>query len=298
MTQRRTPLFDSCPDPQPAPERKSLFSDAPALSGVVEIKNRNSALFGDSKIRKRIEISLNDLQKYSQDQGVLQQSLKQILETNVDELCLTYVLNWGEDLQKRYTQQLQAILDLSTHIWISDAKTTINGLIEKLGELEPEDITKKSWFSSKEDRIDKMKTEMQGLQSKGMGIETRNLVSLHDAALDIKTVLNKISQQLEPYIITCQFFAEYVKDDFPNHLYISRLQSLLTTKLGIQSDVQTTELLMTTILNLVDGVNNVIRTEIPMWISNFSAVVVGSFDINQLKQSQDKILQKLKQTVK
>jgi hypothetical protein len=272
------PLFESCPDPTP--------------------KRKEGPIFKDAVIRRRVEVTLDDLRKYSNDDTILKKSMQQILETNIDDLCLKYVLDWGSDIQKAHAELIDEILNISTSPQLTSAKNTIIQIIQQLSEMDVEDVMKKSWLQSKESKIDKMKVAVTHLKQDAGSLSANELVNVHDKVEKIKKLLDKVKSVIEPYIITCSFYSEHQKDGFPNHLYISRLQSLLSTKLGIDNDKRTADHLGSAIISIVDTINNVMRNEIPLWCSNFSAVVVGSMDIQTLKQSQEKILQKLQQSIK
>lgn len=276
---------------------KSLF-DCSVPSGTplfeAPTRVRAASIFSDAKIRKRIDIGVEELRHFHPDVSVLKKAHQQIIQTNVSELCYEFVLNWGADLQKKYADILQSIMELSNHPDILGIKNSVATIIQRLHDLDLVSLNKKSWFTSKEDRIRKMMEEAISLRDVSSLLDPKPLFDLHKANKTIDDTLTKISEEMESYIVTCRFFSAYEKDDFPKELYIGRLSSLLSTKASINNDKQTINLMGNTLLHLIDVANNIARNEIPSWCSNFNSVIAGTMDIDQLHQSKESILSKLK----
>ena len=69
---------------------KALFDSSPVL--IVK-SSSPKAMFTDSKIRKRLDVVLSDLDLYEGNKEEKSKALQQILSTNVDDLSIEYVLN-------------------------------------------------------------------------------------------------------------------------------------------------------------------------------------------------------------
>ena len=85
---------------------------------------------------------------------------------------------------------------------------------------------------------------------------------------DLVLQINQLKESLDPIIISCQFFSEYVKDNFPNNLYISRYSGLLSTSLNLQQNIIQVEAFKKSLIELIDTILHVVLTDIPSWLSN------------------------------
>lgn len=311
------PLFSSLPNGSgssgkiipttPAPAPKSLFdTTTKAVSGVMIVRGETpkptaapKSVLGNGKVRRRVEVELDDLRKYHNSVEILKKSRQQILETNLDELCLKYVLDWGSSLQKTHADYIQGIMQLSTAKSLELSKGLLAQIINSLGELDVVDATKDSWFKSKEKKVDNLMGEVKELQAKVNSLESHadNVMELHDLGVELKTHYKNLIEQIQPYIVSCSFFSEHEKDGFPKELYISRLSSLLSTEASIRNDVQLLESLLKSYLTLVETMNSIIRNELPMWCSNLVAVLTGKVaDIASVQANKNSIIEKLKKT--
>jgi len=318
------------PTPTPPPRPKSLFDGdmkTHAVSGVYVVKPYSlfdeviekdlkrteeiktmltdlvpkgekptgpKTLLQDAKIRKRIDVTLEQLRKYNEDVKVIKVSQQQILETNIDELCLKYVLDWGSHLQSGHSLHLRELMAFSTADALSMAKSLIGELVQSMSELDVTKATKDSWFKSKEKKADELKDKLTELQDTAKKLRCDWLLSLHGEATELKKKLNALRNEMEPYIVTCSFFAEHDKDGFPKELYLTRLSSLLSTKASIGNDLLTMDAILATYVAVIETVNSIIRNELPMWISNFASVLSGNAaDLTSLQTTKTNIINKL-----
>lgn len=296
------------------PTPKSLF---PAVSGVyvvpqdtfvvksilasVQPKGEKptgpKSLLSGAKVRNRIEATIEQLRKYNEPDNVLKIAQQQIRETNTDELCLKYVLDWGADLQKEHADSLEKMMTISTSPFLSSVKTTMGILVQAMGEIDVADATKDSLFRSKEKKVAKLMAVLNQLKSDADRLLTTSqlVMDLHTLSGQLKKTFIDLGSKINPFIVTCSFFSEYEKDNFPKELYITRLSSLLSTKLSVGNDVKTMETISQTIVNIVDVINNILRNELPTWISNLNAVLAGNVaDLSTVQTTQTKIANKLK----
>lgn len=276
-------------------EIKTILSD---LVSKGEKPTGPKTLLQDAKIRKRIDVTPEQLRKYTEDVKVIKVSQQQILETNIDELCLKYVLDWGAYLQTRHSLHLGELMAFSTADALSMAKTLIGELVQSMGELDVVKATKDSWFKSKEKKADELKDKLEGLQDTAKKLRCDWLLSLHGEAMEVKKKLEALRNEMEPFIVTCSFFAEYDKDGFPKELYLTRLSSLLSTKASIGNDILTMDAILATYVAVIETVNSIIRNELPMWISNFASVLSGNAaDLTSLQTTKTNIINKLIKTL-
>jgi hypothetical protein len=272
------------------------------FSSTVEKKEKpistpGRVLFGDAKIRKRIEVTLDELEKYSQDKSVLLKSQQQILQTNVDELCMKYVLSWGEAIQEKNSDILNRIFSLVNSDKILQIKNEIGQLVDHLNSCE---LKKSGLFRSKESILESNNNKIIEIQAKSTLI-SQSLRFAESALEETQKINKEIDKQLieiEPYIVTCSFFANYEKDDFPKELYISRLASLLQTKINFNSSKVAANTFYQTLVNLIDVANNTIKNEIPSWISNFLLFLTQDKSdatlLELLQQQKQTLINKLK----
>lgn len=255
-------------------------------------------LLQGAKIRKRIDVTVEQLRKYSEVVNVLKVSQQQILETNLDELNLRYVLDWGSGLQLQHSGYLQDLMNLSTAIALVESKTKLGQLVQSMGELDVQDATKDSWFKSKEKKVQAFMEKLKELQRVSRELRPDWLLSLHEEGMEVKKRLGELKTQLDPFIVTCSFFSEYDKDGFPKELYLTRLSSLLGTKASIGNDIATLDAILSTYVTVIETINSIVRNELPMWISNLSSVLSGNAaDLTSLQTTKNNILTKLKQTL-
>lgn len=294
--------------PTPPVRPKSLFDNAtPAVSGVyipatiVVNGTRNDkptgpkTLLTDAKIRKRIDVTIDQLRKYGEDVNVLKLSQQQIFQTNVDELCLNYVLDWGAHIQTGHSLLLQEVMALTTAPALLESKTLIGSIIHEMSSIDIMNATKDSWFKKKETKAANLMDKLKELKDIANKFRVDWLLSLHKEGTQMKTKYANLIKEISPYIITCSFFSEYDKDDFPKELYVTRLSSLLSTKASLGNDVSILDSILTTYVNVIETINSIVRNELPLWISNLTAVLAGNAsDLTQIQLTQSKITNKLK----
>ncbi len=275
------PLFSSKP--------KSLFGDKP-------VTTERKPLFGTAVVRKRIEVSDSDLQVYHKDIKVIAVAKQIILTTNLDNLCYDTVLEWGGHVQKQHGDYLEKLLsDLNSPV-VTVPRTCLNSVLGALNELKPSVIFKKNWLGN--DKTDEFALRYENLKKQVDSLKN-SVTGLKAFRQDIEKLQQnflKIEKELEPFIVSASFFSNYKKDNFPLELFVSRLSSLITTQTTLQQNRQTGDILQSNILNLLDAIQNVILTEIPLWITTYTTVLTtkDKSQIDSLEQQQTQLYNKLK----
>ena len=301
----------SKPSPKPdiqVSSNKSIFSKPTAKTEIVKPVGPQMVFGSGAKIRKRIQIEKEELFKYSTDEITLRAALNLILTTNLDELKLEYVLAWGSDIQKEHKKVLENLLGLYQSKDIQKCKELFGEIIAFLEKLNPVEFLKeKIWdkfLSTKEGKEKIFQDNFAGLQSKISMLESNipNLVNLQKISHELDEQIKNLQGQINPYIISCSFFAEYNKDDFPTGLFISRLSSLLSTQSTLISNKEQRKIFDRSIVDLIDGMQNILLTEIPSWYSNYISVLSQGLQkdnlaVANLAQQQDNIINKLKNIV-
>lgn len=286
--------------------RGSIFSEPLKKDSVVKANTPNSifgsvitrkpvekgkvTLLSGSVVRKRIDVSLEDLDSFSSDLAVKKQALKMILEIHLDNLKPEFVLTIGQQLQethKSITVQCFAEINSPTiqtirqklsllleQIENAEHPSTQNSVLSKIGFLKEK--AEKS-FSESLDKIREISDDLANYQDK----LAESLAFVSTA----KTRINSLQRDMAPVIVMCEFFSGYQKDNFPKELFISRLTALLTTANSINANILQLDLFRNTLISLKETISQSILTDIPMWLSNC---------LNQ-QQKQD-IISKLKQT--
>lgn len=258
-------------------------------------------MFGGSKIRKRIELKIEDL-KYNATPEHIKEAHQLIISTNVDDINYEYVLNWGAEIQRKHQEVLDYLLNTALDKEATAAKGEILKLIQLINGVDFEAFNKTGLFQgSKESKLAKMKDLIGQVQSVSSGLLTR-LDSLKADWRTLTKVDEKIKQlsvELEPFIISCDFFSNYTKDNFPTALFLSRLTSLMSTKVTLLQNLQQQEMFERDSITLIDAIQGTIRTEIPMWQNNYINVLTNGSGggIVGIQQEKETILSKLKKII-
>lgn len=243
-------------------------------------------LFGNSKIRNRIEVSINELKEYSNNPLFLSQARQQILMTNVDELCMEFVLRWGEDLQSKYKSILEETLSFISSDCIKNSKTLIGQVVDLLNSVN----FKKNKFSFITDWLgEKDITAPLSEVCKKLESYIPAIFEIQKKVKNIDCEISKIADSLEPYIITSSFFSKYTKDGFPNELFISRLSSLLTTQNSIRASKISNDIFSKSLLSLISVIQDTTKTEIPLWLSNYIQYLTNPQNAAILEEQKTKI---------
>lgn len=254
-------------------------------------------LFGESKLRKRIDVELADLKYPNAPIEALREAHQQIITLNVDEVNVEYVLNWGAGPQSEHEALLSILLNSAIERESGNAKNLILEIIQLIEAVDFDSLNKTGLFTgSRESKLTKIKTALDNVRAASDSLLTQ-LPSLKAAWKDLdgmEAKLAAIGKRLEPWIISCDFFANYVKPNFPSELFVSRLISLTSTKLTIVQNQQQRELLEQSALNLVATIQGTIRGEIPAWHNAYLNVLTSGVNPANLSSNKQSILTKLK----
>lgn len=297
-------IFDLPSPPKPqAPAVVNLFTAA-APSSILSSytppvpKPVVGTLFASQTVRKRIHASIDELKKFNQDEKILKAAQSLIAQTNVDDLKIDYVLTIGASIQEKHMSIAEQLLKLT----ISDSIKAINNvLIETVSCISNVRYNnaqrEKTWLSK---LVNNEERELRKFVESKQQIMDR-VMTLRDSIKDVQSHINdagklkgEISQlilDLEPVTIQCGFYSEYVKDDFPNELFISRYSSLLSTKGNLVANRMQVNSLCDGFINLNDGINQVVLADIPMWLSNCTTS-------NTSDTTKDNIINNLKNLIK
>jgi hypothetical protein len=286
--------------------RGSIFSERLKKDSFVKANTPNSifgsvitrkpvekgkvSLLSGSVVRKRIDVSLEDLDSFSSDLAVKKQALKMILEINLDNLKPEFVLTVGQEFQENHKSITEKCFSTINSPVIQDIRKQLSILLEYIEEAEHpssqnavlakigflKEKAEKS-FSDSLDKIKEISNDLSRYQS--------DLADYLAFCGTTKNLLNSLQSSMTPVIVMCEFFSGYQKDNFPKELFISRLTALLTTTNSINSNILQIELFKDSVISLKETISQSILTDIPMWLSNC---------LNQ-QQKQD-IISKLKQT--
>lgn len=278
----------------PVETKKSIF-DTPIEKKIRPVSILGSSLLSGAKIRKRIEVTIEDLKKYNSDLKILAAARQQIISTNVDELNLQFVLEWGSEIQNSHSGILQKTLACVSDINISAAKNRIGQIVDLINSVS---LKKPGMFTSKEKHKENLMQKIQDITTAAAFLTSLvpNLFNLKKSVDSINKEIEELDYKIESYIITCSFFAEYEKDNFPTELYVSRLSSLLATKAAFQANKINNQSFSNTLITMIDALQNTVQTEIPLWqtncinyLTNEDASCSVSFE-----EQKNKLLQKLK----
>lgn len=230
-------------------------------------------MFATATVRKRIEVNIGDLSKFSANAQVQRDALSLINQTNVDKLKIEVVMEIGQSQQMRHQEVAQRIMGLSTHISIRDCKADTLMLIDAINEcIHPDAQTgllARIGFAKKipQSEFDSKVSHITAL-SKELHEDTQDLQDLLTQSKKLREEIEEIKLELDPIIVHCQFFSEYDKDNFPQGLYIARLTGLLTTFSTLSHNTIQLKAFEESVLQLIDTILQTSLTDIPLWLTN------------------------------
>lgn len=269
---------------------------APLFSNSAPVKKENGPrpLFSNATVRKRIEVKVEDLAKYSQDNDAIKVALQLILSTHVEKITHKEVLEWGAQIQKNHSELLESIFTIFNSPLIKKTKGHFTVIVECLQKTAPP-AKEKNLFGKLMDAItpDDVKMDVALLEMdkhiKELERSQPELYGIKKQLDSLISELNRFNKELEPLIISCSFFGDYQKDDFPYQLFLSRLSSLLSAKGTIATNLQQVKLFNDNVSNFIDSLSNVLLTDIPMWKTNYLTSLTNGGEL----PSSENILQKL-----
>lgn len=257
-------------------------------------------LFADSKVRKRIEVALADLDYPTATREALQAAHTLIVTTNIDEINYEYVLNWGAEPQEEHGKVLKVLLDSAIERESGLVKKWLLEMIALIQSIDLEGLGKTGLFAaSKETKLKKLQDTCDKVRmlAGSLNNELPGLKTAYRGIDGLEATLNQISIKLEPYVISCHFFSRYTKTGFPNALFIGRLTSLMSTKTTIVANHQQRTLLEDTALALIETIQDTIRTEVPLWMNSLLTGLTSNISPSMMKGNQDNLLSKLKRAI-
>lgn len=276
---------EAVPDVVVANKRSNIF-DSPVVKQ--EVKKGQVSLLSTGTIRKRINVTDADLQKYSSDASTVSQAIKLIQQTNLDDLKLEYVMSIGQHEQEKHATLVKEILELSSDASVA---TCQNKLIELIELLEKSD-NENGWFESikffREKKQDAFKSNMNVINaiSQELSLLLPNLQMLMHSCDKKMLNVRELHKLIQPIIVQCSFFSEYQKDEFPSHLFLSRLTGLMGTQSTLKINEIQVDTLKKTIIDLVDTISQVVLTDLPLWISSCTNTTLKQTIVNKLKNKQ------------
>jgi hypothetical protein len=271
-------IFEKNP-PQP------LFGSVIARKPVE--KGKVSLLIG-ATTRKRLDVSLSDLDSFSSDPLVKKEALKMILQTDVDKVKLEYVLSIGKDIQERHKTLAESCFNFINLSNMQSVRTKIGELLELLEEIEhPSEqngiLSKIGFLKDKSEKTFQEDLAKIEETSRSLDLSQGALSDALDICTRLEIEIKGLQDDAAPIIVMCEFFCGYEKDNFPKDLFISRLTGLLTTVNSLNSNKIQVALFKTTLVNLKETISQIILTDIPHWMSNCTDKQQKQNIINKLK---------------
>ena len=299
------PLFTNKPlneEQKPITKITPLFGGSTPAKVIDKTQVAPKVMFGDSKIRKRIEVNIEELRKYNKDETIIKEAHYQIVTTNVDELNYEFVLNWGAAIQVEHQNILDTLLNSALDTESNNAKSGILKIIDLINSIDFDSLHKTGLFTaSKESKLAKINAIMAEVRGVSSGLSARvdGLKAIWKGIITLEDKIKLLSVKLEPYVISCDFFANYTKENFPSELFITRLTSLMSTKFTLIQNLQQQDILEKSAYNLIDAIQGTIRTEIPMWQNNYLNALTtgGESGMVKVNQERESIVSKLKNLI-
>ena len=284
----RRSIFD-----QPAPEKKAEPIKATSMFGasvaVKPLEKGKTVLFNTSVGLSQIDVKDTDLIKFSDSKDVRRKAIAFILQTNINNPKLEYVMSIGQPEQERHRIIAETCMKLSVHDTLKACQSKLTDLIKLVTETEHPSqqngiLSKFSAFrENAEEKFQNNLTKIKAVSSE-LSTLSGGLQTLIQTGKKVIVEINKLAADLEPIIISCQFFSEYEKGDFPNNLYVSRLTGLLTTRLSLNQNTIQLQSLEQNTIGLIDTIAQVVLTDIPQWMTNCADSAQKQSILSKLKR--------------
>lgn len=286
---------------------KPLFDDSKkVVYNPLNLKyNDPKPLFGGgATIRKRIEVTIDELRKYlvTTDSN-LRAAHQSILFTNLDTITIEDILAWGIGEQEEHKQILESILKLFHNTTIKDSKNVFIDVIEKIKELDPSGLFPENvsflnkLLTSQSDRESNYSARFLELSSIGDKLKSKlpEIFGIKKLVNDLKKQIAALHDKLDIVIVSSSFFAEYKHEKIPSELFISRVSSLLSTKVALKSNDEQANTFNESLITLVDNIQNILLTDVSMYYTNLLSALNSKNKgaVESLKTQQQQILDKL-----
>jgi hypothetical protein len=255
-------------------------------------------MFTQAKIRKRLDVKIEDLASYKGSPTAKARALIQILQLDVEAISTEYVLAWGADVQEAHQYVLNILLDSALHDF-SYAKRVIGEIVELLSSIDIADINKNGFFArSKETKISRANAVLSKIKEKSY--EAANqigfLKNTRDKMAVLKARIDAVEEALDPYLISCDFFVNLpaLAVDAKAGLFVARLSSLTQTKLTLEHNRQQRAALEANVVALIQAIQGTIQGDIPMWQSNYITCLTSGANSVTLAQTHSNLINQLK----
>lgn len=258
-------------------------------------------MFADSKIRRRIEVSLDELAYPNATPAALKEAHFLVVSLDVDLIDPRFVLDWGAQVQDEHQVLLTTLLNSAVERESSASKSLIVEIITLIESVDLGSLDKGGLFNSRESKRAKVGEALKRVASFSdqLVAQLPNLKAAWKGLDGMEAKLLAVEDKLMPFLVSCDFFSRYQakSPDFPSALFLGRLTSLTSTKLTITQNHLQRQLLEDAALALIDTIQGTIRTEIPLWQNAYLNVLTSGGSASTLSTSQSTILSKLKSTV-
>ncbi len=294
-------LSGTCEQPTPKSKKQNLFDCllsnldyTPPPPPTNREKIMPKALLANAVIRKRLEVVADDFKLYNaHSEEVRQEACRIVLETNVDDLRYEYVLGIGKETQSFHQTIIDCIFDITNNTALTSTRNIISEIVKYLESIGGE---KGGWFrKAKTVDFEEVQTKIRLLSKELVDSKTKALYELNKYISDIKKGIDKLKKDIEPYIVAVSFFSDYKKDNFPSELFISRLGSLSSTTQTLTVNKQQVEMLDTVVIGLLDTINNIILTELPLWSTSYLTMVLQKTQDATLETQRINLINNIKQ---
>lgn len=269
-----------------------LFGATPKVTIIKgAVKPSAKPLFASSTVRKRLEVTVEDFRKYSKDEKALVFARNIVLTTNVDNLRYDYVLDIGKQHQEQHERIVSLVMRLSNAPALTETKKDIQAILTLLESAPLE----KKWFG-KSLNLQEVNQELNNLSAK-LKKNTPQLAKVLEDVDMGKKETSSLVELIEPYIIAVSFFSEYKKDNFPSDLFISRLTSLISTQGTLRVNLSQLDSIKQIVINILDTINNIVLTELPMWITSALNATLSKGLTEPLEAQKTTLIQKIKNKI-
>ena len=303
-------------DSSPKKKPTVIGSTPPPPAKVVEVKKPSVSVI-PGKMRNRIPATRESLkQKHQLKDSVLDKAIQIIQNTNQDELTLSNVVFWGQNLQEQHNALVNETLRLAQSEVVSTVTGHVYRMLEILGDIQLEKVfeEKPSFLSgvfrknSEEidspEELDEALREIEQL-SKLLHERISELVILREKLESNSKQLQELGDEIEASLVSAMEIADYFNQNLSEKDMAARLQeraNSLTLTLGqIRSDGLMRNSHIEQPMNLTSLVQEVVLNTLPTWITNVTAMRMALHgkhkpnptDVSEISRTMKTIIRKL-----